>query len=417
MKHVIIGNGIAGCQGAETIRSLDTDSPITMIAGETFPPYCRPMISLLLEGAVSSDQIRIRPADFYESLGIEPVIGQRATAVDITKRTVMTDTGSAFDFDRLLIATGADPRGVKAEGIELDGIFHMRTEAHVRRILDALPVSKDALALGGGLVAFKAAYALLKRGLRVTMLIGSSHPLSMQVDAVAGELILKELRDNGLRVETGMEVAAFEGNGRVREAHLSDGRRLPCELVVIGKGVRPATSFLNAAEIATDLGIVVDERLQTTVPGIFAAGDVAESVDIARKQRWVNALWPVAVEQGRIAGMNMAGREVSYKGSLSRNVIRIFNTDILVGGLVNPPEGSGYETFARHDRRRNTYRKMVFRDGKLVGLVMINSIEQGGVLLSLIREEIALNLDREQLLEPSFDYSKLLSDTGSQARR
>ena len=153
------------------------------------------------------------------------------------------------------------------------------------------------------------------------MLIASGYPLSMQVDETAGKLILDELRENGLKVRVGISVEAFDGNASVTGAHLSDGTRTSCDLVVVGKGVLPALSFVPRDKIDIDLGILVNEQMETSTAGIFAAGDVAECVDISRKTRWVNAIWPEAVTQGRIAGTNMAGRQVSYKGSLSRNVL------------------------------------------------------------------------------------------------
>ena len=338
MRHVIIGNGIAGIQAAESIRRLDHDASLTLIAGETFPPYCRPMISHILEGRASADRLPIRPPDFYEVWKIQPFVGETVTNIDVDRRDVVTDTGNSIPFDRLLIASGADPRPVNAKGLELKNIFFMRTEAHVRQMLDVLPGAKRALVLGGGLVGFKAACGLMQRGLKVTMLIRSQYPLSMQVDPVAGEMIRKELMRQGLEVRVGIEVTSFQGNGEITEAHLSDGTTVPCDIAVIGKGVRPATSFVPRNKIKVDLGIMIDDHMETNIPGIYAAGDVAESMDIARRQRWVNALWPVAAEQGRIAGMNMAGRRVSYKGSLGRNIIRIFGMDVLSAGLINPPD-------------------------------------------------------------------------------
>jgi NAD(P)H-nitrite reductase large subunit len=408
MKHIIIGNGTAGVHAAEAIRALDPEAFITMIAGEAFPPYCRPMISLWLEGSVGPDALPIRSPDFYAALRIQALCGQWVTAIDPVARSVLTDRGRSVPFDRLLIASGADPRPVSAQGADLGNIFFMRTADHVRGILEALPGARSALVVGGGLVGFKAAYGLLRRGLQVTMLIGSDYPLSMQVDRRAGELIVQELIKHGLHVRVGASVVAFGGNGAVREAILADGTTLPCQLVVIGKGVTPATSFVPRERIAVDLGVLVDDHLQTSVPGIYAAGDVAEHFDVARRSRWVNAIWPVAVEQGRIAGMNMAGRPVVYRGSLSRNVIRVFGLDVLTVGMVNPPPEAGCEVLTSGDPRRCTYRKLVFRGDCLVGVVMVNDIEQGGVLTALAHQAVRIRHDHRSLLRPGFHYGQLL---------
>ncbi|MEN8780915.1 MAG: FAD-dependent oxidoreductase [Desulfobacterales bacterium] len=407
MRYVIIGNGVAGITAAETIRQYDQEAGITLIGDESAVPYCRPMISLVLEGAIAPEKLPIRGSRFYDELNIQAVLGNRVTGIDVEKRTVAVG-GSSYGFDRLLIATGADPRPVKAEGVALENISYMRTQDHVRTILTGLKGARRALVLGGGLVGFKAAYGLLRRGLTVTMLIRSGYPLSMQVDEEAGLMIRDELVRHGLDVRVDIEAIAFEGNGRVRAAHLSDGSRLPCDIVVIGKGVLPALAFVPRDRIRTDLGIVVDGRMETSVTGIFAAGDVAEYIDIARSTPWVNAIWPEAVNQGRIAGLNMAGRRVSYPGSLSRNVIRIFDLDIMAGGVVNPPQDALYRKLVFKNAKKKLYRKLVFQGDYLVGMVMVNGIEQGGLLLAAIQSRAQLNVPRETLLVPGLNYGRLL---------
>lgn len=408
MKYVIAGNGVAGMTAAETIRQIDPAGQITMIGDEAGPPYCRPMISLVLEGAVDADRLPIRSPRFYEETNIRPLLGSRVTKIDVTRRIVATAAGDAIEYDKLLIATGADPRPVKAEGLDLENISYMRTQRHVQSMLAGLNGAQNALVLGGGLVGFKAAYGLLRRGLNVTMLIRSGYPLSMQVDEAAGQMVREELISRGLDVRVNVETVGFEGNKKVRRAFLSDSSEVACDLVVIGKGVLPALSFVPRDKIDVDLGIVVNGRMETSCPGVYAAGDVAEYVDIARKTPWVNAIWPEAVSQGKIAGMNMAGRKVSYPGSLSRNVIRVFDLDIMTGGVVNPPPDALYKTVVYHHPGQKLYRKLVFQGEHLVGLAMVNRIEQGGVLLSAIASRTPVRVPREHLLEPGFNYGRLL---------
>ena len=410
MEYVIIGNGVAGIHGAEAIRRQDPEGRITLIGDETFPPYCRPMISMVLEGSAPPERLPIRGDGFYDEFRITPVLGRRVSGIDVERRTVrLPGAGNEIRFDKLLIASGADPRPIAAEGLDLDNIFYMRTERNVRGMLETLPSVKTALVLGGGLVGFKAAYSLMRRGIRVTLLIRSAYPLSMQVDRTAGEMILGELTRKGLDVRVGIAAEAFHGNGRVESARLSDGSDLPCDMVVIGKGVLPALSFVPRDRIEVDLGVLVNPHMETSVPGIFAAGDAAEFVDVARKTRWVNAIWPEAVIQGRTAGMNMAGRPVALKGSLSRNMIRIFDMDVMTGGWVDPPASAGYEIVSRIDHHRNTYRKLVLDGNRLVGAVMVNDIEQGGLLISLIQSQTPLRVPGTSLLTPGFNYRKLLN--------
>jgi NAD(P)H-nitrite reductase large subunit len=229
----------------------------------------------------------------------------------------------------------------------------------------------------------------------------------MQVDPEAGRIIQEELEAHGLEVRVRVEAAAFEGNARVRQAQLNNGDSLDCQLVVVGKGVTPSADFLPPGQIEVDYGVRVDHFLRTSAPDVYAAGDVVEGTDRLRKIHWVNAIWPVAVEHGRVAGANMAGRQVAYPGSMGRNVMRIFSLDVMAGGMVNPPQDrEGYQVLTH--RRGRVYRRLVLFEQRLVGAVLINQVEQGGVLLSLIQRQEPLNLDPEQLLEPSFNFATLL---------
>jgi NAD(P)H-nitrite reductase large subunit len=409
MEYVIIGNGVAGTTAAESIRKLDPKGGITMIGDESGLPYCRPMISMVLEGTATLDQLPIRKSDFHDALEIVPKYGHRVTAIDVDNHTVQIGTDQSVAYDRLLIATGADPRPIKAQNCNLKNISYMRTAAHVQTMLAGLDGAKKALVLGGGLVGFKAAYGLLRRGLTVTMLIRSGYPLSQQVDETGGQIILKELSARGLEVRVGVEVTAFEGRGKVEAAHVSDGSVIACDMVVIGKGVLPAQSFVPPDRIEVDLGIIVNANMQTTAPAVYAAGDVAEHIDVARNTPWVNAIWPEAVSQGRIAGINMAGRPVVYAGSLSRNVIRIFGLDVLSTGLVNPPDDAGYKVISAINARRNTYRKLVFYDQRLIGFTAVNEIEQGGVFIALVHNKIPLTITPETLLDPRFNFKQVMT--------
>src|SRR5680860_1521034 len=287
MRYVIIGNGVAGVTAADAMRRLDPEGSITFIARENFSPYCRPMISNILAGTAELDELPIRSGDYYDALGARALPG--------------------------IEATGVDTRRIDAENLELENIFFMRTVQEVLGMVRALPDTEHALVLGGGLVGFKAAYGFLNRGNKVSILFLSGYPLSFQVDETAGGIIQSELERYGLEVRTGVEVTAFEGDesGRVRGATLSDGTSMDCDIVVVGKGVFPARSYLGQ-EFQTDAGILVNDYLTTSVPDVWAAGDIAEHRDVARRRPWLNPLWPVAVEMGRVAGSNMAGHPMRY---------------------------------------------------------------------------------------------------------
>lgn len=415
MEYVIIGNGIAGVSAAETIRRLDQQGNITLVADEKYPPYCRPMISNLLAGSIAAGRLVIRPPSFYSDLHINPILGNRIESIDPSGRKVeIAPAGGTISFDRLLIASGADPRSITIPGSQLSGVFCLRTQTQVQSILATAACAERAVVVGGGLVGLKAAQALQARGLQVTMLIRSGHPLTMQVDKLAGGMILERLRYNGLRVLVGAEITEFKGqHGTLKSITLADGTEIPATLAVIAKGVTPSTSFIPHEQLSLgqSQGIMVDKYMETMVAGIYAAGDVVETMDIARQVRRVNAIWPEAVQQGIIAGMNMAGRQVAYQGSLSRNVMRFYGLDVMTAGLVVPPttDDDRYEVISSLNARKSKYHKLVFRHDRLVGMLLINDLEQGGVLLSLIRRGVAITGEKRRLLEPGFQVGKLIT--------
>lgn len=409
MKHLIIGNGIAGINAARAIREMDAGAAIFMVSDETFPPYSRPMISYVLEGSEPHAKLPLFAGNVYESLNITPVLGHRVAHLDVEARSVRLENGTEIDFQRLLIASGADARHIRVPGADLGNIFTLRTQKDVLDQLGAVSQGAEtALVLGGGLVGFKAAHALLKRKIKVTMLITSAYPLAMQVDETAGKMILAELEAHGLSVKVGVSVTAFAGDEKVRNARLDSGETLDCDLVIVGKGVDPSLGFIPENDIEMDTGILVDPYLSASVPNIYAAGDAAETFDIARQTRWVNAIWPEAAMQGRIAGFNMAGRKVACPGSLGRNVMRIYGLDVMTMGLANPENTDDLEIIQAGDEKTGAYRRLVLRGDILVGAVLINQIEQGGMLRAMIENRVPVRIPGKYLMSLDFNYSRLL---------
>jgi nitrite reductase (NADH) large subunit len=408
MRHVIVGTGIAGTLAAETIRKLDPKSSITLLGREPFYPYCRPMTTMLLEGRIVPEEMVIREADDFRSQDIQLLLGEPVQKIDIAERKVETEQGKVIPFDRLLIAAGADPIDLKVDGSDLGNIFCLRKWKDAEAISEVLRDVRSALVVGGGLVGLKAAQALIHRDIRVVMVEKLAYPLPLVVDPKSGAVISGRLENMGIALKMGTTVSAFGGNGMVKEAVLDDGSKVSCDLVVIAVGSRPAVSFLEKGAVAVDQGIHVNSYLETDVEGVYAAGDVAEAMDVVLHRRKVNAIWPVAVEQGIAAGINMAGRRVRYKGSMGRNVLRIGDLDILTGGVVNPPPDEDYEVLEDEDPRRKTYRKLIFQGDILKGLAMLNRVEKGGILLSMIQNQIPVSMEKERLFDPGFDFSQLL---------
>ena len=211
MKYLILGGGVAGVQAAETIRQHDPDSPITLIGGETGLPYCRPMITLVLGGKISPEQMVIRNQDFFTSFRIEAVVGEWVQQIDVENKQVFTDKGKSYSFDRLLIATGANPKSMVLKGSDLKNVFHLRSREHVENMVRALKSAKKVLVLGCGLVGLKAALELFHRGLEVTVAERLGRPLPVVVDDKAGQMISRQLERMGIKVITDAEVTGLGG--------------------------------------------------------------------------------------------------------------------------------------------------------------------------------------------------------------
>ncbi len=412
MDHVIIGNGIAGITAAQSIRHFDPTSSITVIGCERFPPYCRPMISMLVEGSIEERDLVLKEEQFFDDLKIEAKIGQRVEEIDTKNRVVHTDAGEKISFDALLIATGADPLRLEVEGHGLDGIFFLRNREDAKNIAVAAKRSTKAVIVGGGLVGLKAAHALTKRGLRVTIIEKLSHLLPMMLDERAGKRVEEEAEKIGIQVITSASVSKFVGGSNLREVVLDSGRKIECEMAIVAAGVRPAVSFLDPDEISINKGVVVDEFLQSNVEGIYAAGDVAEVRDVVSARHRLTPIWPEAATQGRIAGLNMVGHKVRYEGAMPRNVIRFEGIDLFSAGLLDFGSKGNLRSVQWEDFRTNCYRRFLLDGDRLVGAIMVNDIEQAGVVASLIRKRTPIAVPERLLVDPLFNFSKLLPRMG-----
>ncbi|MBU7006911.1 NAD(P)/FAD-dependent oxidoreductase [Phosphitispora fastidiosa] len=400
MRYLIIGNSAAGVSAAETIRGLDKSGQIDIISDERYPAYARCLTSYYLAGQMSDEQMMIRNADFYARNKIILNTGQKATGIDAAARVVRTDNGHVYSYDKLLIATGASPVIPDIPGAEMKGVFGLRTLDDAKGIAACAGQGGHAVVMGGGFVSLKAAYALLKAGLRVTCIVSSGQILSQMLDREAARILGDLLISHGLDIKFYADAAEIAGESidGVMTAHsvkLTTGETIPADVVIIGKGVTPNTGFLSGSGIDTDRGILVNEHLETTVPDIYAAGDVAQALDILTGQRSINAIWPNAAEQGTAAGRNMAGSPVVYEGSLGMNSADFFGLSTIAAG--NPKaEGDEYEVVKLFPGC-NIYRRLVFKGDNLIGYIMVGKTARAGILTSLIREKVPLGSAKNEL--------------------
>jgi 3-phenylpropionate/trans-cinnamate dioxygenase ferredoxin reductase component len=310
---VIVGASLAGAKAAETLRSEGFDGRVVLIGAEHERPYERPPLSKdYLRGESGRDKVYVHDEGFYAEQQIELRLGRTAVALDTAAREVALDDGERLRYDRLLIATGAEPRRLTIAGADLEGVLYLRNVEDSDALRERLDRGGSAVVVGAGWIGAEVAASARQRGLDVTVVEPLSVPLERALGVELGAIYRDIHADRGVRMLLGTGVEAFEGAAAVERVRTGDGRVLECDFVVVGVGVQPRTQLAEAAGLAVDDGILVDERLQTSAPGVLAAGDVANArhplygVPI-RVEHWANAL-----HQGPVAARNMVGKAEPY---------------------------------------------------------------------------------------------------------
>jgi NAD(P)H-nitrite reductase large subunit len=416
MKYVIIGNSAAGIGAAEAIRQLDRTSPLTIISDEPEGAYTRALISYELAGWINKGCLDFRPPEFYQDKKIETLLGQRAIKIDTGAKEIHLKDGSRVPYDKLLLATGGSPQktGVKGEGKQ--GIFGFRTYRDLQNIYAAVKTAGQGIVLGGGCIGLQAASGLHHHKVETTIAIASPHLLSQVADPECGDFFQELFEKNGIAVRTGVKPVEFKGAERIECVRFDDGSEIPAQIVITGKGVKPNTDLAEGTRIQVDWGLLVDDGMQTAEEDVWAAGDVAVTRDQVSDESTVNAVWPCAYEQGRVAGLNMAGGKARYDGSMRMNAAEFFKVSFISIGIVKPKD-DGYEMHTHFQKENGLYRKLVFKDERLVGAVLIGKVDNAGVLASLMRKQIDVSSIKDDLLQGYFDFARVAPLIKSQADR
>ena len=409
-QFVIIGNSAAGIAAVEAIRQKDKTSKVMVISDEDYSSYCRCLISYYLAGEVKEDKVLYKPETFYKENNIELLLNKKVLRVDPKKNRINLEDKNQLNYDCLLIATGASPKFPEIAGIKKRGVFGFRTIKDAKDIEGLLPVTKAASVLGGGLIGLKAAYALKKRNIEVKVIIKSRQALSQMLDYEAAVLVQERLEENGIELVLGQDVTEIIGNGDIKAVKLDSGKVLGSSIVIVGKGVSANMDIIKETEIKVNKGIIANNLLQTNITNIYTAGDVCESFDLTLGKYSVNALWPIAVEQGKIAGANMAGENIHYEGSLGINSIEFFGLAVISLGIykVRDEEKNLFEELKYLDTKARLYKKLVLKDNILVGVILVGDIKNSGVFLRLIRERINVSTFKERLLKEDFGYPDIM---------
>jgi nitrite reductase (NADH) large subunit len=410
MEYVIAGNGVAAIGAVEGIREVDKTGPITIISAEPYPAYGRPLISNLLSGRIAEKDIYYRDENFYPSRGVKLLLGEKAAAIETEKKRVLLESGGTVTFDRLLIATGGIPFMPPIKGSRGTGIYTFTTLDDAKQLEQIVGKAERAVVVGGGLIGLKAAESLHDRGIRVTVIELADRILSSAFDREAGGIVEKRLKEVGIDILLRNSVKeVVRTKGRIRGVVLNDGEKRECDAVVIAIGVVPNKAIVKGTGVMTNRGILTDEYLQTSVPGIYAAGDVAEAPDLLLGQKRVTPIWPNAYLQGRCAGLNMAGAKKAYRGGMAMNSLEFYGIPTVSMGLSNPPE-EGYVVRTVSEPEKNLYRKIVLKDHRLVGAVLVGQIQRAGLLTGLMAGRTNVESIEGALLEEGFGFASMPAD-------
>jgi len=401
MRYVIIGNSYAGIGAVESIRELDQKGEIVIISDEPYEAYCRPLITYWLTGEVKGDKLAYRSANWYADHRARTMLGRKVVRVDPPQRCVVLEDGERVTYDRLLIATGGTPFMPPIEGIDAEGVFPMTRldDAKAFKVWIEQDHVKSGVIVGAGLICLSLFKAIEDMDLHFTLVEMLDRVMGIALDYEASAMIEKRLTDAGVTLRTSSlaEAILTDDRGRVRAVRLKSGEEVPCQTVVMAVGMRPNVALLEGSGVEIERGVGVDEYMRTNVADIYAAGDVVKTWDVVNQTHHVIGILPLAYEQGRIAGWNMAGARRKFTGGIPLNSLPIFDTSLMTMGITITDDRPDLEirTYKEADR---VYRKLVFREDRLVGAILVGDIAHGGILTALIRGQVPVTWDRQAML-------------------
>jgi NADPH-dependent 2,4-dienoyl-CoA reductase/sulfur reductase-like enzyme len=389
MRVAVIGNSAAAISAIEAFRTYDKKSPIVLIARENGPPYSRVLLPYVLLGRMNLDEISFRPRDFYKQMNVEAFLGCSVVDMDIPGRRLHLDGDREIAFDRLLISSGSSPVKPPIPGLDSGDIGHLWTVDDAIRVNRRFRNRNHVLIVGGGFISLMLAWVALQRGMKVTVVEILSHVMPQVLDREAADLLETAMVKSGTRLLTETVIENIEKHPGGRYIVYPESRRpFGVDMIIVAAGVRPNLGFVNGDRIATDRGILVNDRMEASEPGIYAAGDVAQGPAAWDNRPSVHALWTTAVEHGQTAGANMAGKEVHYRGSLSSNVSEFFN--LTIASIGGPGDFTNADLRTYLDPEKKRYLKLYLQGEVPLGGLMAahpDDVSGFGVLKSYILQK------------------------------
>jgi len=389
MKYVIIGNSTAAAGCIEGIRSIDKKGKITVVSKEPCHIYSRPLISYYLNGKTDLDKMKYRPDNFYEKNNTELLSGCEAQKIDAEKKSVILGSGKKIPYDKLLIATGSDPFIPPIKGIDsIENKFTFMSLSDAKALDEKIESSSRVLIVGAGLIGLKCAEGIFGRAARITVVDLAPRIMPNVLDTDSANMVQSYLENKGLAFILSTTVQEFTANS----ALLSNGETVEFDIAVIAVGVRPNTKLLCDIGCDAKRGIHTDQRLETEIKDIYAAGDCTVSFDVSSGGEKILALMPNAYLQGETAGKNMAGGQAVYANAIPMNATKLLGLPIVTAGSY---EGDEYTVTGE-----NQYKKLVTKDNYFKGYILIGDIARAGIYTSLIMERTPLDtIDFELIKE------------------
>ncbi|MCB2186124.1 MAG: FAD-dependent oxidoreductase [Deltaproteobacteria bacterium] len=396
-QYVIIGNGAAGASAAQKIRTGDPDGQITIYTDEPLGYYYRPRLIDYLAGEVQVPSFTLHDQAWYDKNNITLRAGVTVNAVDPKDAWVEASDGSREAYDALLLATGARSFVPPVPGSDKAGVFALRTVADADQIREAAGGVAQVILVGGGLLGLEAGAALAKLGLQVQVVEFFDRLLPRQMDPAAAAMLQKLLEGRGFSFYLGARSKEITGGARADGLTLEGGAHLAGGLVLFSAGIRPNLDLAQAMGLDTDKGVKVDDRLQTSREGVWAAGDLVEH------RGRIYGIWPACLEQGQVAGVNMAGGAELYQGTVMSNSLKVVGVDLTAAGEIDA-EGK-FPSAVYQDAE--SYRKIVFQDGKIAGLIFFGLTAGVKEALQAMKAGAEAAHLQAQMQEKDFDFSRL----------
>lgn len=367
MKYIIIGNGVAGTTAAINIRKIDHEGEITMLSDEAYPFYSRIRLMEYISGDADESGLVIYKDAWYEKNNIKLLLNTPVSKIDKNKKEALTHSGHILKYDTLLIAAGGLSFVPPIPGSDKKGVFTLRTLKDAIEIKKYAEHSKRVVLIGGGVLGLEVGNSLRKTGHSIFVVEFFPRLLPRQMDKEGAEILKTQMEKMGFAFFLGAKTREITGDEKVKSIILDDGTIIDCDMVIISAGVKPNTELADKLGIKCNKGIPVNDRLETEIKDIYAAGDTAEHKGICY------GIWPAAEEQGKIAGINMAGGSAIYTGTLPSNILKIAGINLISAGNIDPDKN--FEAIVQKNSESFIYKKLVIKDNCIAGCILYGNID------------------------------------------